>query len=435
MTAEELSKRIEQLDNHYNSLSKDIYESNCTIRPTSLGLDRSYRTYWLLPRAGGVYVESLESGLAPEERNELRRRAIAERKARQKRLAESPPGQEAKKARVEPVKDDAEEEEEACGSETDRLLNGECAASPENGSDGETRLNGDCTSPALRGTDPNTLPGKVKSDPSIKVGDGHPPVKLDPDAAERLPSNGATKADSLSLDDCLGLLDTPGSVKTELLPVKAEPPGSGPVAPSLDLGVSRPPLCRTEPSDTKPSARDSLTAIQELAKNPVPQTPAAKPAVALSTPYSPQLNSKHIISYLNASLASLGANGSLREVNGAVQIAGLGLVPSQYLLQALQAPEKLWFSVLPKEPCDFSSLAEVSDEESEPAEPADGAETGHNSEEEEPEGEADPLAAGRCQGYSRGRAGQKGLCLNLSNVNVHVLSIMGLSGFLVVVIE
>ena len=372
MSAEELHKRIEQLNNHNNNLSRDIYEGNRTIRPTSLGQDRYHRAYWVLPRAGGIYVESLESGVGADERYDQRRASHLERRrrreaeangeTREKRPADSPAAQEGKRPRLAdpageevnstPVKTGPPAESEAV---EERLPNGDAATSPaaaENGlSGGESpRLNGD-QSPAADET----------------------PVKMETDVIEKLP---------VKTEPALVKAESPALVKDEA--IKMESPAAVKCEPmAADDAVKTEPAVKPDPAAAGvPSVQDSLSAIKQLAENPVAAAAAAapagsKPATILSTPsYTPQLNSKHLVSFLSASLTSLGASGALKEVNGAIQIPGLGLVPSQYLLQALQAPEKLWFSVLPKEPCDFSTITELSDDEQESVAERGGARTG-----------------------------------------------------------
>ena len=47
-----------------------MFDSSHTIRGISLGQDRYRRRYFVLPNAGGIYVEGLESGFFNEETNE-----------------------------------------------------------------------------------------------------------------------------------------------------------------------------------------------------------------------------------------------------------------------------------------------------------------------------------------------------------------------------
>ena len=398
MSAEELHKRIEQLSNHNNQLSRDIYEGNRTIRPTSLGQDRFHRAYWVLPRAGGIYVESLESGVGADERYDQRRASHAERLRRReaelagdtgkKRSAESPAARDSKRSRV--TETPADEQSPAPASEPaetreqeQRLPNGDAAT--ENGlSGGESpRLNGD-TAPAAEHDSPVKMETDVK--PEVPAKSEPAPVKL-----ERLEPLESVEGEPMKADSPAAVKSEP--VTEEGAAVKAEPPAA----------------VKPEPAPAEqPSVQDSLSAIKQLVENPVAAAAAtpSRPAAASAASHGPPpLNSKHLVSYLNASLASLGASGALKEVNGAIQIPGLGLVPSQYLLQALQAPEKLWFSVLPKEPCDFSTITELSDDEQESVtERGGGARTGtgeqaateqeDNGEDEArevPEGELAPL--------------------------------------------
>ncbi|XP_043227858.1 bromodomain adjacent to zinc finger domain protein 2B-like isoform X5 [Amphibalanus amphitrite] len=360
MSAEELHKRIEQLSNHNNQLSRDIYEGNRTIRPTSLGQDRFHRAYWVLPRAGGIYVESLESGVGADERYDQRRashqewlrRREAEKAGQvgEKRPADSPDSRNSKRPRVA---------ETAVGEGT-----------PVKAEVAEQRLpNGDATAPAAA---ENGLSGGE----SPRVNGGSPPadgapVKMETDVKAETPADAPLKVEK----------QEPPSISADT-PLKAASPAPVKVEPAAEEGaVKSEPLSAVKPDPAapaagEPSVQDSLSAIKQLAENPVAAAAPAAPKPSTAPSHAAPLNSKHLVSYLNASLASLGASGALKEVNGAIQIPGLGLVPSQYLLQALQAPEKLWFSVLPKDPCDFSTITELSDDEQESVTERGGARAG-----------------------------------------------------------
>lgn len=58
---------FQQLTQCSNRLTKAFY----TIRGATFGMDRFHRRYWVLPKCGGVFVESMESSLKPEEQEQV----------------------------------------------------------------------------------------------------------------------------------------------------------------------------------------------------------------------------------------------------------------------------------------------------------------------------------------------------------------------------
>ncbi|RWS29696.1 bromodomain adjacent to zinc finger domain protein 2B-like isoform X6 [Leptotrombidium deliense] len=71
MTNEELDKKLEVLSRKCTMLTNKLNKAIHGLRVNSLGQDRYRRRFWVLPAAGGVFVEGLESG-EPEEHDSQR---------------------------------------------------------------------------------------------------------------------------------------------------------------------------------------------------------------------------------------------------------------------------------------------------------------------------------------------------------------------------
>ncbi|XP_075748284.1 bromodomain adjacent to zinc finger domain protein 2B isoform X4 [Rhipicephalus microplus] len=61
LTNEELEKRIEKLSKQQAQFQNKVAKASSSIRAVMLGQDRFRRRYWLLPIAGGIFVEAMES--------------------------------------------------------------------------------------------------------------------------------------------------------------------------------------------------------------------------------------------------------------------------------------------------------------------------------------------------------------------------------------
>ncbi|XP_034435347.1 bromodomain adjacent to zinc finger domain protein 2B isoform X11 [Hippoglossus hippoglossus] len=77
---EELEKQIEKLAKQHHQTRRKLFEISHSLRSMMYGQDRYRRRYWVLPHCGGVFIEAMESGEAPEELEEerQRRRRVAE---------------------------------------------------------------------------------------------------------------------------------------------------------------------------------------------------------------------------------------------------------------------------------------------------------------------------------------------------------------------
>ncbi|KAM3624937.1 uncharacterized protein V6R79_003992 [Siganus canaliculatus] len=71
---EELEKQIEKLAKQHHQTRRKLYEISHSLRSMMYGQDRYRRRYWVLPHCGGVFIEAMESGEAPEELEEERQR-------------------------------------------------------------------------------------------------------------------------------------------------------------------------------------------------------------------------------------------------------------------------------------------------------------------------------------------------------------------------
>ncbi|XP_028999249.1 bromodomain adjacent to zinc finger domain protein 2B isoform X4 [Betta splendens] len=83
---EELEKQIEKLAKQHHQTRRKLFEISHSLRSMMYGQDRYRRRYWVLPHCGGVFIEAMESGEAPEELEEerqKRRRAAEEVKVKE----------------------------------------------------------------------------------------------------------------------------------------------------------------------------------------------------------------------------------------------------------------------------------------------------------------------------------------------------------------
>lgn len=73
-SVEELEKQIEKMAKQHHQTRRKLYEISHSLRSMMYGQDRYRRRYWVLPHCGGVFIEAMESGEAPEELEEERQR-------------------------------------------------------------------------------------------------------------------------------------------------------------------------------------------------------------------------------------------------------------------------------------------------------------------------------------------------------------------------
>uniref|UniRef100_A0A087YDD1 Bromodomain adjacent to zinc finger domain, 2Ba n=1 Tax=Poecilia formosa TaxID=48698 RepID=A0A087YDD1_POEFO len=119
---EELEKQIEKLAKQHHQTRKKLFEISHSLRSMMYGQDRYRRRYWVLPHCGGVFIEAMESGEAPEELEEerqRRRRAAEEVKVKEepqefelhKEKPRSLDGQNLRTQSLEQQKDEGQEHE------------------------------------------------------------------------------------------------------------------------------------------------------------------------------------------------------------------------------------------------------------------------------------------------------------------------------------
>ncbi|XP_060070967.1 bromodomain adjacent to zinc finger domain protein 2B-like [Ylistrum balloti] len=67
LSLEECDKQIEKLQKQHAQYRAKVFKSSHKLRAIMVGSDRYRRKYWVLPCAGGVYVEGLETGKSVED--------------------------------------------------------------------------------------------------------------------------------------------------------------------------------------------------------------------------------------------------------------------------------------------------------------------------------------------------------------------------------
>lgn len=92
---EELEKQIEKLAKQHHQTRRKLFEISHSLRSMMYGQDRYRRRYWVLPHCGGVFIEAMESGEAPEELEEERQRR--RRAAEEVKVKEEPQEMEVQK--------------------------------------------------------------------------------------------------------------------------------------------------------------------------------------------------------------------------------------------------------------------------------------------------------------------------------------------------
>ncbi|XP_064644828.1 bromodomain adjacent to zinc finger domain protein 2B-like isoform X4 [Lineus longissimus] len=75
-TIEELEKRLEKLSKQHSQFRDKVFCASHKLRAMAFGQDRYHRRYWVLPFAGGIYVEGLESA-EPELMTKVERKTVS----------------------------------------------------------------------------------------------------------------------------------------------------------------------------------------------------------------------------------------------------------------------------------------------------------------------------------------------------------------------
>uniref|UniRef100_A0A4W6CZP7 Bromodomain adjacent to zinc finger domain 2B n=1 Tax=Lates calcarifer TaxID=8187 RepID=A0A4W6CZP7_LATCA len=106
---EELEKQIEKLAKQHHQTRRKLFEISHSLRSMMYGQDRYRRRYWVLPHCGGVFIEAMESGEAPEELEEERQRR--RRAAEEVKVKEEPQEIDIRTQGLEQEKEEEKEEE------------------------------------------------------------------------------------------------------------------------------------------------------------------------------------------------------------------------------------------------------------------------------------------------------------------------------------
>ncbi|KAL2087577.1 hypothetical protein ACEWY4_016405 [Coilia grayii] len=334
-SVEELEKQIEKLAKQQNLIRKKLFEANHSLRSMVYGQDRYRRRYWVLPQCGGVYVEALESGEGPEELEKERERLrsfqalqikeeapeeaqLPQEEQQQKQEEEKeevlplPPSdpvevkQEApdeEEAAEEPMEDDRGQEEEEEVKEEDKPALEEVVAKPP----ASPKENQEESKPTAEEGDhrPTSILVPPPAPPSCS-----PPTKPEHPTEEQLPN--------------------------DMPPPQADANGS----PShLVLPNGCPHSLST--MVTAPSPPDASLSQQQQQQLPplLPSSPGATPAL---TP----VPAGALMVPPIAPLTGGGLPASQQPL----------LLPSDQLLRVLTERGGHWFSLLPRAPCDESSL-------------------------------------------------------------------------------
>ncbi|XP_037646570.1 bromodomain adjacent to zinc finger domain protein 2B isoform X8 [Sebastes umbrosus] len=117
---DELEKQIEKLAKQHHQTRRKLFEISHSLRSMMYGQDRYRRRYWVLPHCGGVFIEAMESGEAPEELEEerqRRRRAAEEVKVKEEPQeielqTEKPANLDGQSVRMRGLEHEKEEEKE-----------------------------------------------------------------------------------------------------------------------------------------------------------------------------------------------------------------------------------------------------------------------------------------------------------------------------------
>ncbi|XP_077993528.1 bromodomain adjacent to zinc finger domain protein 2B-like isoform X2 [Glandiceps talaboti] len=73
MSVDDMDKKIEKLTRQQSQFRNKLFEASHSLRAMSFGQDRFRRRYWVLPHAGGIYVEGMASSELPEDMENERR--------------------------------------------------------------------------------------------------------------------------------------------------------------------------------------------------------------------------------------------------------------------------------------------------------------------------------------------------------------------------
>ncbi|XP_077561905.1 bromodomain adjacent to zinc finger domain protein 2B-like isoform X6 [Haemaphysalis longicornis] len=329
LTNEELEKRIEKLSKQQTQYQSKVAKASSSIRAVMLGQDRFRRRYWLLPLAGGVFVEAMESC-----------------------------------------------EQDGMGDfvATDYMAD----------EDDSSSSSGD--SSAAKGAHKGTAPKEEKKgegDEAKGLGEGDdkdskPPVlvKEEPKAAEQVEDDAAKEA---ALKTTEVKKEPDGAEKTD-----GDEVGKG--GPAKEKKPEKAPSAKEAPTAAVPTSASNLSAVtmstssapatpvSSKAKSPLPE-PTLEQSWMLHSPFFASIIAGNMLfnsGTFSAPPSSASSPSPSPQVGGA---AGKEAGPSpllgpggfsaplsaEQMLKGLvqQKRPKPWFSVLPRVPCDEESLARL----------------------------------------------------------------------------
>lgn len=287
LNADEASKTLDILQRQMNQVRQDLFETAQQVRGFNCGQDRYQRTMWVLPHAGGPFLEGLSScdytgrehfpvtvppsesktGLTLDEVKEKLKIAQLEKEKRKE--------EEEKKGKEE-VKEEPEVKEEKVDIKTEAEVKVE--KKEETSSDTECK----------NGADVKPVNGQVKEEEE---------------------------------DDDFEVPDIPK---------------------------------RTEKSKEEVKTKDEVKIIDT--QNGVSENKQANGNTTANEVYSSLINAG-LNPYMVNGLKEGGSSNSTEGIDQNLLATGLGLVPGQYLRpEHVAQREKLSFSLLPRIPCDVSSL-------------------------------------------------------------------------------
>ncbi|GLH00900.1 LOW QUALITY PROTEIN: Homeotic protein female sterile [Gryllus bimaculatus] len=346
LSVEELHRKLERLSRQSEAALQSLANSAQQLRATCFGQDRFWRRYWALPCAGGVFVEAMES--AEPEEHRLAEQADLE-----------PPKPKEEKKEDNKTKDDKEEMEELT-------------------SDGENdhrkTPSRDSLPPILKEENGDTkLEEEEEDDDDDEEDDDARPLKqekmdveeeelLENGDIERTPAieemNGVDSDDAKAKDEEKSDIDEPSSkkIKLEKLQDTSSDLSVMKVEIKSDLFEAELSGCKTEDKScddpvsllaNRPVQFERLGECMEKANTAAANGASGDTSNPVIVPNGDKFNA------LNH-LYTLGVFNNGKDLNGGAASSSA----SCFLLGAgAGGGERNWFSILPRDACDGSSLS------------------------------------------------------------------------------
>ncbi|CAH0551752.1 unnamed protein product [Brassicogethes aeneus] len=141
LNGEELGKKLEKLVKTSEMQLQALNTASHQLRATCFGQDRYWRRYWSMPKAGGIFVEAMESADPDELENQIRSDEVASNGAVKS---------------LNDVNDIVDSQEKVCDADNDREVSDIVAASEANGETTQVKMETDANDNEHRKT-PNRL--------------------------------------------------------------------------------------------------------------------------------------------------------------------------------------------------------------------------------------------------------------------------------------